>query len=242
MKKLLLTLTLMVSVFALSAQSYTVTKDGETVESGTSYYIYGQGNMWGELGLAFEVIANEPVRLQAEKVEVQVVEGTYNTLCLDLCYNPEIYVTPIVEFNTGDTKEFSMHYMYNNEIGDVAGLEQHMTYYLYAVNDPDNKFVVNVIFKYSLDGVEDVTEAEMLSDAYPVPASDVVNFDYSFNSDVNAAIAIYNIMGQEVMRNVISGVSGKASINVSDLADGVYFYSLIVNGVVEKSNKLIIRK
>ena len=78
---------------------------------------------------------------------------------------------------------------------------------------------------------------------YPVPASNVVNFDYNFPASVNnATIAIYNMMGQEVMRNEISGIQGKASLNVSDLADGVYFYSLIVNGEMAKSSKLIIKK
>ena len=92
-------------------------------------------------------------------------------------------------------------------------------------------------------GVEDVNNIAEFSNAYPMPASDVVNFDYSFNSDVNSAmVAVYNMMGQEVLRSDISGMSGKHSLNVSDLADGVYFYSLIVNGKTEKSNKLIIRK
>ena len=44
------------------------------------------------------------------------------------------------------------------------------------------------------------------------------------------------------MRNEINGMSGKASINVSDLTDGVYFYSLIINGKVEKSNKIVVKK
>ena len=242
MKKLFFTLLLIASVFALSAQCFTVTKDGAVVENGATYHVWGQGNDWGELNIEFEVTANENIRLIAEKVENEVVEGTLNYFCWGQCLSPTVYVSDPYDMTAGQSDVFSMHYSYTNEIGDVAGLEQNMTYYLYPGNEPDNKFIINVIFKFSLDGAEDYSSAEVFSNAYPMPASDVVNFDYNFASDVDAEVAIYNMMGQEVLRNGISGMSGKATLNVSDLVDGVYFYSLIVNGKTEKSSKLIIRK
>ena len=242
MKKVFFTLLLIASVFALSAQSYTVTLDDEAVENGATYYIYGDGGDMAELNIEFKVTANENVRLIGEKVEIQNVEGASNYFCWGNCFLSSVYVSDPVILDAGQFEVFSMHYMYNNEIGDVAGLEQIMKYYLYPANDPDDKFVINVTYKFSLEDVEDINSVAEISNAYPMPASDVVNFDYSFNSDVNAEIAIYNMMGQEVLRNGISGMSGKASLNVSDLADGIYFYSLIVNGKTEKSNKLVIRK
>lgn len=243
MKKLLLALTMILSVMSLSAQDFTVTKDGAVVENGASYNLVGQGNTaWEEFILGFEVTTNADMGLIAEKVELQVVEGTNNSICLGLCYSPSVYVSPVVEFTAGVPQEYSMHYMYNESMESVAGLEQIMQYYLYTETNPDDKFIINITFKYSLDGVEDYSSSAVFSNAYPMPASDVVNFDYNFASNVDAQIAIFNMMGQEVMRNEINGMSGKASINVSDLADGVYFYSLIINGKTEKSNKLIIRK
>lgn len=245
MKKLFFTLALLVSVFALAAQSYTVTEKetGNIVENGASYYVYGDGEAtWGELNIEFDVTANENVRLIGEKVEMQVVENTQNYFCWGNCFLSTVYVSDPVSLDAGQFEVFSMHYMYNDAIEDVAGLEQIMQYYLYPANNPDDKFVINVIFKYSLDGVEDISNIDEFSNAYPMPASNVVNFDYNFASSVDAEVAIYNMMGQEVMRNRFSGMNGKLSINVSDLTDGVYFYSLIVNGKTEKSNKLVIRK
>ena len=245
MKKLLLTLSLIVSVLALSAQSYQVTEKetGNIVENGVTYYVFGDGEAsWGELNIEFNVTTFEHVRLIGEKVENNVVDGTLNYFCWGQCLSPLVYVSDPYDMPADSTDVFSMHYMYQNQIEDVLGMEQSMTYYLYEANNPDDKFTINVVFKYSLNEVENVNDVVEFSNAYPVPACDVVNFDYNFSNSVNAEIAIYNMMGQEVMRNDINGMSGKASINVSDLADGVYFYSLIVNGVVEKSNKLIIRR
>lgn len=227
---------------ALSAQSFTVTKDGQTVESGSSFVIYGEGNDWGELNIEFDVTANENVRLIGEKVEINVIENTMNYFCFGQCLDPSVYVTSPYDMSAGMTEIFSAHYQYMEDMASVAGEEQMMQYYIYPANDPDNKFIINVTFIYSFDGVDDISTVEEFSNAYPTPASSVVNFDYSFSSNVSSAmIAVYNMMGQEVMRSDISGMSGKASLNVNDLADGIYFYSLVVNGKTEKSSKIVVR-
>ena len=244
MKKLLLTLTMIVSVMALSAQVFTVTeKDGTVVENGASYYIYNvNGDEVWELNQEFDITANENVRLIGEKVEEQVVEHSMNYICFGQCLSPEVYVSEPYAMTAGETADFSAHYSYENIMEDVAGHEQIMKYYIYPANDPDNKFVINITFKFSMQGIEDVNNVAEFSNAYPIPASNVVNFDYNFNSGVNSAmVAVYNMMGQEVLRSDISGMSGKLSLSVSDLADGVYFYSLVVNGKTEKSSKLVVR-
>ena len=246
MKKLFFTLALLLSVLALSAQKFTVTEKetGNVVENGASFYVFGDGSAtYGELILDLNVTANEDVNLIAEVEVLQAVEGTFNSICLGQCYAPGITVTPVVPFASGDSKDYAMHYCADDPsyLDDVLGKEQIMRYYLYEEGS-NEQFVINVTFKYSMDGVEDNSSVETFSNAYPVPANDFVNFDYNFSNSTNACVAIYNMMGQEVMRNEISGMSGKLSLNVSDLADGVYFYSLIVNGKTEKSNKLIVRR
>lgn len=253
MKKLLLSLALILSVSALSAQRISVTEEatGNVVESGASYFIYGDGSAsygypGGPLQVKFIVksTATDSIVIKGEKIENNVVEGSNNDFCLFQCYAPTVYVSPDVPLGPADEKEFSVHYQPDFEVSytELLDQQQSMTYYIYESNNPDEKFIVNVTFMYTLDGVEDLSKVEMFSNAYPMPASDVVNFDYNFTSNVNAEVAIYNMMGQEVLRNSVSGMSGKTSINVSDLSDGVYFYSLIVNGAVEKSNKLVIKK
>ena len=243
MKKLFLTISLMLSVLVLSAQSYTVTRDGATVTSGDTFYVMGDGEAtFGELNIEFNVTANESIRLIGEKVEVQVVENTINYFCWGNCFLSNIYISDPVILDAGQSEVFSMHYQYDNDISEVLNQNQVMKYYLYPVNDPDDKFIINVVFKYTYENVEDISVVEEFSNAYPVPASDVVNFDYSFSSNVSSAMtAVYNMMGQEVLRSDIGSMSGKLSLNVSDLNDGIYFYSLIVNGKTEKSNKLVVR-
>ena len=251
MKKLILLLSLVISVFAMSAQSYVVTEKetGNVVESGATYHIFDDGSSyWGvgeELFIEFNVQALENVTLIAEKVQNNTVEYSRNYYCFDLCYGSNTFVSSPVELDPSYPPTlFSMHYgtEYPHEYTELLDQELSMTYYLYPADNTSDRFVINVVFKYTVDGIDDYSIAEMFGNPYPMPARDVVNFDCNFAASVVGEVAIFNMMGQEVMRSEISGMQGTASINVSDLADGIYFYNLIINGKTEKSNKLIIRR
>lgn len=247
MKKLLLTLALLVSAFALSAQNFpfqVTDGNGGVIENNSTYYIFGDGGDMGELALEFYAknTSANTFSIIAEKIEIQNVEGTQNSFCFGANCYPSFVFEANYDISPDESILWSFHYQpFDDEWNPIFG-EQIMQYSLYDRANPNEKFTVNVTFKYSENGINEYTSADVFSNAYPVPARDIVNFDYNFNTSANAEVAIFNMMGQEVLRNEINGVSGTASINVSDLADGVYFYSLIVNGKTEKSSKLIIRK
>lgn len=240
MKKLLLSLTMVLAMFAAQAQNIIVTEveTGNVVENGTTYYIWGDvdPNMM-ELAKEFNVTntTSGVINVVCEKVENNVVEGTLNYLCFGQCLSPTVYSID-VNLNPGEPLLFSAHYMPMDMLG-----EQSMTYLFYERSNPDAKFIININFKYSLENVAEVAAANIFN-AYPTPATDVVYFDYDFNGNVNsAAVVIYNMMGQEMMRSEINGQSGKHSMNVSNLNDGIYFYSLVINGQTYKSNKIVVR-
>jgi len=160
-----------------------------------------------------------------------------NYICFGQCLAPSVYETEPIDATAGEPLLFSAHYMASEDYTLLLGLEQSMTYEIWDAANPDAKFVINVIFKYSLDDVTEVA-AQNVINAYPTPATDVINFDYTVNG--SAMVVIYNMLGQEMMRDELNG-NGKVRMNVSDLSSGVYFYSLVVNGRTEKSSKLVIR-
>ena len=114
----------------------------------------------------------------------------------------------------------------------------------YIFTDAANleEFVININFIYpNTISVTDYFSNEVFSNAYPSPATDKVCFDYDFPTDVNKAmVVIYNMMGQEVIRKDINSHFGQLVIDVNNLNDGIYFYSLVVNNKTVKSNKIII--
>ncbi len=110
-------------------------------------------------------------------------------------------------------------------------------------------FVKNGTYQMAMDdirvlssGTDNVDDVVLSSEIgiYPNPANDFVNFDIEMQNVQSASIVIYNMMGQEVVRQYIK--DSHVSINVSDLTDGIYFYSLIVNNETVKTNKLVVRR
>ena len=110
-------------------------------------------------------------------------------------------------------------------------------------------FVKNGTYQMAMDdirvlssGTDNVDDVVLSSEVeiYPNPANDFVNFDVEMNGVQSASIVINNIMGQKVISQDIS--DSHVCINVSDLADGIYFYSLIVNNETVKTNKFVVRR
>jgi hypothetical protein len=77
--------------------------------------------------------------------------------------------------------------------------------------------------------------------AYPNPFSNntQINYDFSSIKDFNtASILVYDVMGKAVKTLVLKGNQGTVTMNKANLASGIYFYSLIVDGVRLKTEKL----
>ena len=123
---------------------------------------------------------------------------------------------------------------------DVFGKVQ-VKYSAYDERHPDDAVTINVVFHKSGEGVHEVA-AVRFGQAYPNPASSVVNFDYNVNPSDKASVSIYNLLGQEVMNLPINTLQDRLSFSVSDLNDGIYFCNLFVNGCALKTEKFVVKK
>ena len=80
-----------------------------------------------------------------------------------------------------------------------------------------------------------------ISEVYPNPANNLASIDYDCSASKNSNIVIYNMLGTEVEKINVSGKSGKARINTSLYKEGIYFYSLLIDNEVIRTQKLIVR-
>ncbi|MFU8844095.1 MAG: T9SS type A sorting domain-containing protein [Bacteroidales bacterium] len=84
--------------------------------------------------------------------------------------------------------------------------------------------------------------ALIISRVYPNPAHQTAHFDFEWKKEMtDAKIIIYNLLGKMVREVEIRENTGTLKINVSDLIEGIYFYSLVVKNQPEVTQKLIIR-
>ncbi|MEO6169119.1 MAG: T9SS type A sorting domain-containing protein [Chitinophagales bacterium] len=80
---------------------------------------------------------------------------------------------------------------------------------------------------------------------YPNPATTVVMFDFNVDEASEVDIVVYNLYGERVATILNDqSVLGHQSIhyNVSDLASGIYFYRVTVNGKLTSTGKMIVAK
>ena len=217
--------------------------EDEAVEPGT-INIVSDINSAMEIQFDLHVIntTDADINVIAQMEDLTSIGSTY--LCWGNCYMPGVLEAENV-VTAGGEGIFNGHCMFvDAEFQTLPeGTEIHMVYTFYDERNPEEKYTFNVNFKYQSDAIVDFNSVNVFSNAYPNPANNTVSFDYNMPFDVNSAsVAIYNMMGQEVVRQDLNLGGSRADINVSDLNEGVYFYSLIVNNQTVKTNKFVVSR
>ena len=179
------------------------------------------------------------VAVLAKKVVIDTITGSYNSICWGSCFTPSIYVSPnplTVNAGRTDSLDFSGHYVPNAH----AGIS-HIRYVFFNRGNPLDSVCVNIAYAAFPLGMETLAEQPVISNAYPNPAGNSTTFSYSIPSHSSGSLIIRNLLGVVVREFQLNSGSGKLSVATDDLQEGVYFYSLNVNGAPDISRKLIVR-
>lgn len=211
------------------------------------YEVRGNVDDMQELAFIMHVIndGSEAVTITCEREVVSITEGASNNFCFGSCFpddmsSTEMTIEPYSNMDPSDPYypyEFSAHFKpYDQNTWELLPAGAELTVRYTFTERGGEPMTFEFYFLYDPVSVEE-NLSNLFSNAYPNPASNFVNFDCEMQ---NATIAIYNMMGQEVIRQDVN--STHVSINVSDLTDGIYFYSIIVNGEAVKTNKIVVRK
>jgi len=90
------------------------------------------------------------------------------------------------------------------------------------------------------DAVHDVQLPMLTAQLYPNPVNDVMRISIQNMQGNNPAqLSIYNEQGQIVKRAILNTMSGQAVMHIEDLASGIYFVNIQVNGYSVNTEKLI---
>ena len=250
MKKFLLSLALVAMAGIASAQitfeRYINHESVGMVEPGR-YEIIGNVNDLYELDFVTRVINNgdEAVTVTCERNVISITEGAGNQFCFGTCFPDEtsfaeMTIDPISSIDPAlpyYPYEFSAHFKpYDPMTWELMPEGTELTVQYTFTERGGEPMTFEFYFRYDTSSVDE-NVSKLFSNAYPNPASNFVNFDCEMQ---NATIAIYNMMGQEVIRQDVN--DSHVSINISDLTDGIYFYSILVNGEAVKTSKLVVRK
>ena len=168
------------------------------------------------------------------------VEGAVNTFCWGgQCYPPFVDTssTPTTIEPQALALEFSGDHSPNGFVGITK-----VKYTFYNMSNPDDNAVIVVNYDASeTNSINDNGAKFKLLKAYPNPANNIVSVDYRLEGNSEARIAIFNLLGSKVKEIELSRSVGTLTINTTDLIEGIYFYSLLINNEASQTQKLIIK-
>ena len=218
--------------FELNGNVFT---DGEAIECSTT-------NEWGEYFQEMQLrnLTSNDIDVIVEKEILESLDGTMNWFCWGLCFSPDIFVSPspvtVAANSITEESALSFHAMFEDDVFGYLVVR----YYAYEERNPEDRISIIVKFHKSGAGVDSYLRPMLMSQAYPNPASSMVNFNYDFDGSLTAVV--YNIVGQEVLRKDLNANVGQLSLPVADLNDGIYFCTMMVNGRDYTTQKFVVKK
>lgn len=190
-------------------------------------------------------ITTEPVNIFCKKSVLSVMDSTESVMCwADGCYPSWVTVSPVAKtIDPGETvSEFSGHYVWiGKNLGFTSGESVIRWVFYNAIDMADSVSLTVYYTTYGAGLSESGIGPTALSNGYPNPANNRVTIGYSIPAGTDGAIVIRDVLGSAKKTVGLEEVSGKVSINTSDLGSGIYFYSLEVNGKTAQSKKLVVR-
>ncbi|HKR03775.1 MAG TPA: T9SS type A sorting domain-containing protein [Bacteroidia bacterium] len=76
----------------------------------------------------------------------------------------------------------------------------------------------------------------------PNPSNGSFQIEFSENFNTPIQFEIFSTQGQKVFSTLITMTGTRKKINLENLSEGIYFYSVSEKGIKSKSGKLIIKK
>ena len=240
-RKSIFTLMFLTVIGWVSAQSLQFELNGTVYTEGESIVCNTQSE-WGEFiqDMQLRNLTGQDMNILVEKEVLDDIEGCMNYFCWGMCFSPDIIVSPnpvaVAANSVTEEGALSFHAMFDETVfGKVK-----VKYYAYEERNPDQKVSIVVVFHRSGAGIGDNAHSMTFGTAYPNPASSQVNFDYSLDGSLCAVV--YNLLGQEVMREQLNANNGRMTLSVADLQEGIYFCTMMVDGRAWSTQKFVVKK
>jgi len=243
MKKILLTVLAISTTVLMQAGSLELYFNGTALAPGATIQVVGDPSAEAiQAKLSVKNISAKSLDVKAKKVihEGDTLPGTTNYFCWGLCFPPFVYESPnVLTIEPGATnEEFYGDYTAFN----IPGISRVM-FVFFDANQPNDSVAVTVEFNASPASVGDMAKSVKFSEAYPNPATSVVNVDYALTTGISrASVVLTNMLGSRVKEIVLTEQTGRIQIPVSELVNGIYFYSLVANDQVILTRKFVVKR
>lgn len=174
--------------------------------------------------------------VKVRRTPLNVVSGSSNFFCWDLCYTPAVSVSGgTVSIPPNDTV-FLFYGDYNPN--GYSGTS-YINYKFF--NGSDTTEFASVTVKFTSGTVGVAEEKVAISNVYPNPATTQITFDYVVGQE-EGNIVITDLTGKVVRTSILPANSTKHVIDLNGLNDGVYIYSFYSKNKAITTKKFLINK
>jgi hypothetical protein len=240
MKKfLLLLITGLIIQTNLIAQSFQLMKeDGSAIVNDTILISTTNIEDVLEVPVYVKNLTDANLDIMVKKYELDIVSGSDAYFCWDRCYDNVTFISAIfLTAEANDTiKSFSGDFKPNGS----NGLSKIM-YTFFKNKTPNDSVSVTIYYDIATVGINNLELIKSSISSFPNPANDVLNFNYNLRNNSQGEIFIYDLVGKKVKDISITNSEDHSQINISDLHSGIYIWTIQVDGIPIKSEKLIKR-
>ena len=136
-----------------------------------------------------------------------------------------------------NTLDFSGHYACQDSVGVST-----VRYVFFDQDNTSDSVCVNVKYDTRPLGIDNTLNKNNYTlNAYPNPADNSVTFVYNLAQETSASVVVRNVLGSLVKKIDLADYQGKISLTTTDLDNGIYFYSLVENGLSVGTRKLVVK-
>lgn len=244
MKRILLLFASILILTAVSGQSLSLKdKDGNDITGTTIDFLCTPALGYASFKLDVLNVATTVKNVKVKKVELNMLPSVNGlTICWESCYSPNVFVSP-------DAIAIEPDELCQNFEGDLDYVPNSLgtstaKFVFFDVDNPNDSSFVIVNYNVGFVGRNDIlAKSAKVSNAYPNPASSMVYVDYKLPANTtNAKLKISNLLGTSVSTVDLTKNEGKAAVNVNDLKNGVYFYSIMINNSATVTRKFVVKR
>jgi hypothetical protein len=149
----------------------------------------------------------------------------------------------IYEIFGGDCDSLQSLGCYNTLVNSISALQYNATYYLRVYSlDPSAAQSYNLCLQAA--GNVAVTDTELVNEVkiYPNPGNGILNISLPENTVKNGSLCVRNVLGQQIGNSIkLEQSEVNMQLNLSELANGIYFLEFHVNNL-SFSKKVIIQR
>lgn len=173
---------------------------------------------------------------------ISEVPGSINYFCWDVCYGPStnVALNPLTVPAGAEVQNFYGDYEPYGNLGTTT-----IKYCFFDQQNINDSICYIAVYTASPTGVETdfIVDANVISNAFPNPASHTTKLKYSVKSTAGAArLEIHNMLGAAIKTIELKEKYGTIEIPLEQLQAGIYFYSLKVDNNIVSTKKLTVAK